>query len=89
MMATLNRGFADACHASRPIQAFVMAVLYASVPLTALTLLLLQAAEADHRGRSRVVAAEVDPAYRQAYEPDKLSSYGWAVAYLSASRSSD
>ncbi len=63
---------------------FVMAVLYVSVPLTALTYYF-------SRRRRRIIEVErvlsllnVDPAYRQAYEPDKLSSYGWAVAYLSA-----
>jgi hypothetical protein len=63
---------------------FVMAVLYISVPLTALTYYF-------SRRQRRIIEVErvlsllnVDPAYRRAYEPDKLSSYGWAVAYLSA-----
>jgi len=63
---------------------FVMAVLYASVPLTALTYYF-------SRRRRRIIEVDrvlsllnVDPAYRQAYEPDKLSSYAWAVVYLSA-----
>jgi len=63
---------------------FVMGVLYISVPLTALTYYF-------SRRKRRIIEVErvlsllnVDPAYRQAYEPDRLSSYGWAVAYLSA-----
>jgi hypothetical protein len=63
---------------------FVMVVLYISVPLTALTYFF-------SRRKRRIIEVDrvlsllnVDPAYRQAFEADKLSSYGWAVAYLSA-----
>jgi hypothetical protein len=63
---------------------FVGAVLYIFVPLTAVTYYF-------SRRKRRIIEVErvlnllkVDPAYRQAYEPDTLSSYGWAVAYLSA-----
>ena len=62
----------------------VGAVLYVFVPLTALTYYF-------SRRKRRIIEVDrvlsllnVDPAYRRAYEPDKLSSYGWAVAYLSA-----
>lgn len=63
---------------------FVFAVLYVFVPLTALTYYFT-------RRKRRVIEVDrvlsllnVDPAYRKVYEPDKLSSYCWAFAYLSA-----
>jgi hypothetical protein len=62
---------------------FVLVVLYLFVPLSALTYYFTRRKRRIIDNDRILSLLNIDAAYRKAYEPDGLTSYVWAIVYLS------